>query len=354
MPGALAHHRGANLWRVPRVTVAIPTYNRDRWVGGAIESVLAQSFGDLMLLVSDNASTDATEDVVRGFRDERLEYLRLPENVGLLENHNQVFRRIRTDYLLLLPDDDRLKPDLLSRTVPVLDEHPRAGMVHTGFDVLAPSGEAVGLGRNWTYGLEHDTIESGAGFIRESMLYSCRVCASSALTRTAALPPELFRPQEFPPIDFGMWLRMALHWDMAFVADSLAEYRIHDASHSSATGVGEPMRDGYIQGFGLIDKLLEVKLAFLSRHAEALGDVGRLRRLAHRGRRLELLNAARNATLPGRELRPTARVLGQIVRHEPRMLRDVGAWRLLAASVVGSRTVERMKARRSRDEVSTA
>ncbi len=61
------------------------------------------------------------------------------------------------------------------------------------------------------------------------MLWSCRVCASTALIRVAALPEPPFDQDEFPAIDFGMWLRMALDWEMAFVAEPLAGYRIHPA-----------------------------------------------------------------------------------------------------------------------------
>ena len=62
------------------------------------------------------------------------------------------------------------------------------------------------------------------------MRWSCRVCASTALMRTAALPRGRDEPAEdFPAIDFGMWLRMAADgWEFAFLADTLGDYRIHD------------------------------------------------------------------------------------------------------------------------------
>jgi glycosyltransferase involved in cell wall biosynthesis len=334
---------------VARVTVAIPTYNRHQWIGGAIESILGQTFEDFLLVVSDNASTDATPEVVAGYDDPRIVYRRLPENIGMLRNHNVVFGSIETEYFLIIPDDDRMKPDLLARTVEVLDAHPRAGMVHTGFDTLAGDGRVVVRGGNWTNGLTDDAVETGMEFIRESMLYSCRVCASSALTRTAALPPTFFEEADFPAIDFGMWLRMAAGWDMAFIADSLAEYSIHGGSHSAGAGIGTPMQDGYIQGFDLIDRHLEMKRRFLALYGDRLeGDTRELEALARTGYRREVLLTARNATVPERRLRPTVRALSTIVRHEPAMLHDVRVWRLLAASVIGGRNVERIKARRAR------
>jgi glycosyltransferase involved in cell wall biosynthesis len=329
--------------RVSRVTVAIPTRNRCQWLGGAIESVLAQTYEDFELVVCDNASTDATPDVVRRYDDERVRYVRRPHDVGIVETYNLIFRALESEYFLVLPDDDRIEPDLLARTVPVLDAHPRAGMVHTRFDTIDAAGTVAVRGGDWTNGLTADTVESGHDFIRESMVFSCRVCASTALTRTAALPPGLFDPADFPAVDFGLWLRMALDWDMAFLADSLASYRVHAGSHSAAPGVGQPVRDGYVQGFVLIDGLLELKLRFLAAHAERFPDRPELERLAAAGRRRELLNTARLITLPERKLRATARAVARIARHEPRMLVDVGTLRLLAASVLGRRAVERLR-----------
>src|SRR5918996_6400382 len=172
----------------PRVTVCIPTRNRARWLAGSMQSVLAQTYEDFVLLVSDNASDDDTPEVVAGFDDPRVRYIRLEEDVGLVGNHNQLLERVESEYVLILPDDDLAYPDLLETTVAVLDAHPEAGMVHAGLDMIGPDGEVLTGDVNWTLGLEADTVESGAEFIRESMRYSCRVCASSALMRTAALP----------------------------------------------------------------------------------------------------------------------------------------------------------------------
>ena len=81
---------------MPRVTVFIPTYNRARLLPEAIESVLAQTYDDFRLEVSDNASDDATPEVVASFDDPRLEYVRQPENLGLLGNHNWFLAAART------------------------------------------------------------------------------------------------------------------------------------------------------------------------------------------------------------------------------------------------------------------
>jgi Glycosyl transferase family 2 len=327
----------------PRVTVCMPTHNRAGWLAQSMRSVLAQTYENFVLVVSDNASEDDTAEVVSGFDDPRVRYIRLEENIGLVGNHNQLLERIETEYVLILPDDDLAYPELLETTVPVLDANPRAGMVHAGLDMIGPDGEVLTGDVNWTLGLQSDTVETGADFIRETMRYSCRVCASSALMRTAALPAGYFRQEDFPPVDMGLWLRMALSWDMAFVNRTLCGYRIHDRSHSAA--FGDPIGPGYVQDVDLLRRLMQVKLRFVDEHQSRLDEPDELRRLAAWSLRRELILLARAKTLPERRLGPTLSALREAVSEDRRVLLNKASWKLLAASVLGARVTARLQGR---------
>jgi glycosyltransferase involved in cell wall biosynthesis len=329
----------------PRVTVCMPTRNRAEWLRGSIASVLSQTYVDFTLLVSDNASEDETPEVVKSFDDARISYIRLPEDVGLVGNHNQLLARVESEYVLILPDDDIAYPELLDTTVDVLDRRPGAGMVHSNLDIIDGQGNVLQGDVNWTLGLTGDTVESGAAFIHESMKYSCRVCASSALMRTVALPPGFFDEADFPPVDLGMWLRMALGWEMAFVARTLCGYRIHGSSHSAA--FGEPMGPGYRMDTDLVRRLEEVKLDFVDRHRDELAEPRELRRLAHASVRRELLLLARQQTLPERRFAPTVVALAQAASEDPRVMLTRAAWKLLGASVLGSRMTTKLQQRGS-------
>lgn len=327
----------------PRVTVCMPTRNRAGWLAESMRRVLAQTYEDFVLMVSDNASEDETPEVVAGFDDPRVRYIRLNEDVGLVGNHNQLLERVESEYVLILPDDDLAYPELLETTVAVLDANPGAGMVHAGLDMVGPDGEVLTAGVNWTLGLEADTVETGAEFIRESMRYSCRVCASSALMRTAALPAGYFRTQDFPPVDLGLWLRMALSWDMAFVNRTLCGYRIHDGSHSAA--FGDPIGPGYLQDVELLRSLMRLKLRFVDEHEDRLDEPDELRRLAAWSLRRELVLLARAKTLPERRFRPTLSALREAVSEDRGVLLDTASWRLLGASVLGARLTARLQGR---------
>lgn len=332
-----------------RVTVFIPTYNRTQWLGGALESVLAQSHRDFHLIVSDNASTDATGEVVAGFEDPRLSYRPLEEHLGLNEHFNLCFDRTDTEYLFVLPDDDRMEPDLLERTVAVLDENPRVGMVHGQANVVDSEGRLIAGGHGMT-GLDADTIERGADFIRATMDMSYRVHASTALIRTAALAGVRLDERDYPVTDLGLWMRMALRWDIAYLARPLASYRIHAGAYSA--GAADVTEGGYSETADRVAKSLEAKLRFIEEHGDALEDRRDLARRSRLRYRQELLAAAGRATVPERRLTSTARALSDCARRDARVAFQPAAWRLLAGGVLGRRGVSVVKRLLRRPEAS--
>jgi len=329
-----------------RVTVYIPTYNRADWARQAIESVLSQTYGDLRLVVADNASSDRTPYVVARFSDPRLSYIRSEHNIGLMRNHIACLQEAETDYAVILSDDDLLHPDHLASTVAFLDANPRVGMVHTAFDLIGPSGELIEPGTDWMHGHGEDPIETGYEFIRASMAGSCRVCPSTALMRVAAIPPEPFLERDFPAIDFGLWLRMAVDWDVAFVPRSLGQYRVHGSSHSASLDFDGSLGKGYLHSVETIASWRDLKLRFLETDGAQLPHRDVLRRSTGKAMRQSLVQVTRDRTLPERRFLDTLRDLGHMARLEPRILGEITGWRLLAASMLGERRVEKLKTRR--------
>ena len=332
-----------------RVTVLVPTYNRAHWLAGAIESILAQTHRDFHLVVSDNASTDATREVVGRVDDPRLTYVRREVNCGLNEHYNSWLERVGTEYLFIVPDDDRLEPDALERTVAALDANPGAGLVHGQADVVDEHGAVIAAGDHMS-GLSGDAVETGAEFIRQSMAMSYRVHASTVLLRTDAVRRQLLDERDYPVTDLGHWMRVALAWDVAYLARPLARYRVHTAAYSA--GAAEVTDGGYVQGVERIQKFLEVKLRFLDEHGERLTGVRGLRASARRAFRRELLEQAGNATLPERRVGVTARTLVACVRLDAAVLLAPATWRLLIGSIIGPRAVSALKRLRGRPNTS--
>jgi glycosyltransferase involved in cell wall biosynthesis len=325
------------------ITVVIPTRNRAMYLRQSIASVLEQTFTDLTLVISDNASTDSTPEVVSQFDDPRLEYVRLPENIGLLGNFNRTLEDIRTPYVLQLADDEILYPTHLEKCLQALESHAHAGIVHTAFDVIGPSGEPVFFDMDWR-GADAGTdtvVEPGHAFVRESLLSWHRVHASTTLIRTSALPDVKFDPEDWPPVDFALWLRLALDWDIAFIPEPLAAWRIHPNSHSASVGQYTPT--GYIDSADYYLVGETVKLRFLERYAHQIDDASELEAQIRRWTGYVLVNRVGRLTLPQRKRGHTARLLLQAIRMKPQVALRSDAWRLMVASMLGPRLVDRVK-----------
>src|SRR6266436_6050451 len=87
----------------PLVTIAIPTFNRAPWLNDCVHSALSQTYQNFEILVSDNASTDGTEEVLRQFTDRRIRVVRQKTNIGLLPNLNTCLAQARGDYVIFIP-----------------------------------------------------------------------------------------------------------------------------------------------------------------------------------------------------------------------------------------------------------
>ena len=112
----------------PTVSIGMPVYNGEQWLSSAIESILNQSFKDFEFIISDNASTDKTQEICEGFskNDARIRYIRNDINLGANPNFNKVFTESRGQYFKWASSNDLLHKDMLQKCVAELDENPDA------------------------------------------------------------------------------------------------------------------------------------------------------------------------------------------------------------------------------------
>ncbi|MDZ7842623.1 MAG: glycosyltransferase family 2 protein [Gammaproteobacteria bacterium] len=117
----------------PRVSIGLAVYNGENYLREAIASFLEQTYGDFELILSDNASTDATGDICREYaaRDGRIRYVRQPRNMGAAWNQSEVMRLARGEHFKLAAHDDLCRPEFLERCVAALDAHPECVLAYT-------------------------------------------------------------------------------------------------------------------------------------------------------------------------------------------------------------------------------
>lgn len=152
----------------PKVSIGIPVFNGENFLESALRSVLAQTFEDFELIISDNASTDRTADICEQYasQDGRVLYLRQPANLGAQPNYNLLVGQARGRYFKWAAHDDILAPTLLERCVDVLDTHPRVTLAYPRAEVIDTHGRTI---ERYDVHLETDSEDAGVRF-RELLL----------------------------------------------------------------------------------------------------------------------------------------------------------------------------------------
>ena len=130
---------------MPRVSIAVPTYNCEKYIAQSLESLLGQSYGDFELVISDNASTDNTEAVCRQYaaQDKRVRYVRRSENIGGPGNFRYVFSLCSGEYHKWSTADDHWHPDFLKEAVAVLDQKPDVVLCYPKTRKIDPEGATL-------------------------------------------------------------------------------------------------------------------------------------------------------------------------------------------------------------------
>jgi glycosyltransferase involved in cell wall biosynthesis len=130
------------------ISIVIPVYNRERYVGTVIESVLNQTRRDFELLVWDDGSTDGSLDIARHYAelDQRVRVI-AAEHQGFVPALKAAFAATTGTYIASVDSDDFLAPTALEETAAILDAHPEVGMVYTDYRVIDENGQDRGLGR---------------------------------------------------------------------------------------------------------------------------------------------------------------------------------------------------------------
>lgn len=125
----------------------MPVFNGEKYVEESIECVLSQSFGDYEFLISDNASTDRTEEICRDYAasDSRIQYFRNEKNIGAANNYNVLFERGRARYFRWMNADDLIEDILHERCFNALEEHSDAVLAYGKTRIIDQDGQSMGL-----------------------------------------------------------------------------------------------------------------------------------------------------------------------------------------------------------------
>lgn len=228
----------------PRVSIGLPIYNGERYLRETLENWQQQDFEDYELIVSDNASTDASPDILAEFaaRDPRVRVIRQDATLPAFDNYNCLVPEARGEYFAWTADDDLRDPSFLSKLVAVLDERPEVVLAHPQVQVFRgddPSDLKPKVYFRRPCGTEDSKIARVCSVLRRSKTWGN---VYGLIRREVLARTHLFHQPMGLVGDVGLMLELALHGKFALVPEVLFYLRYHDqALHRTQD---DPMYDG--------------------------------------------------------------------------------------------------------------
>ena len=195
------------------VTVVVPTYRRPGLLRRAIESVLAQTWGDFRICIYDNASGDETGEVARHYAatDPRVEYYCHPRNTGLVHNFIFGIDSVRTPWFLCLSDDDLIFPRFLEAAMAGLGRHPGAAMFLGGTVWANPAGGILDVIQPRSGEECQRPPDAFLSILRQRFGWTSAVISYDAVRRLGGIDPSV---GEF--MDFYLLIRVASRYPVVF------------------------------------------------------------------------------------------------------------------------------------------
>lgn len=213
---------------MPKVSVAIPTYNTGHFLDDSITSVLSQTFEDFELIVVDNCSIDNTKDIVSKYlSDSRVKYYVNEKNIGAIGNFNRCLSLATGEYVKLLCSDDKFHPQLLEKFVATMEEHPDVSLVSSYF---------------YEFGLETNLIQPPFyGLIEGKTIIKAVLTTrnflgnpSQIMLRKRSFKEWRFKEMSLWNADLELFLRVLALGNCFIIPEVLSYARVHSSTISQA------------------------------------------------------------------------------------------------------------------------
>ncbi len=194
-----------------RVSVVIPTYNREQTIARALRSVLAQNFSDYEVIVVDDGSTDATATVLDEFA-ETIKVLQQPKNQGVSSARNRGIHAATGEWLAFLDSDDEWLPSKLTQQMDYIKDHPKDRIVQTE-EIWIRHGRRVN---------PREVHRKRRGWIFPHMLQRCLVSPSAAMVHSSVFASLGLFDESLPACeDYDFWLRAGVRYPIGLVDEPL-------------------------------------------------------------------------------------------------------------------------------------
>lgn len=245
---------------MPRVSVILTSYNHEKFIGQAIDSVLNQTFKDLELLIIDDCSSDNSWDVIQGFTDKRIKSLRNDKNKG--HNIQDLIPLSQGQYIAIHHSDDVWESEKIEKQVAYLDTHPEVAACFTWVQLIDERGVNFEPPTGSFYRERFDQPNrSRVEWLRYFFEDGNCLCHPSVLIRKEMYEKcNLLNVLCFYQIDdFIMWIRLCLNENIYIIQERLTKFRLRkgEQTNSSADRIDTQIRS-LTENYMMLDEFIKI------------------------------------------------------------------------------------------------
>lgn len=221
---------------MPKVTVALITYNRPDYLKQAIDAIICQTYKDFELIIMDNGSTSDTQDLVRPYLNQQVSYVR--NLINNREYMNTAFSVGTGEYLIITHDDDMMMPRMLEKEVEILDNDNDCVLVGCNTTIINEEGIVLNKRFNRHYtNRKFKQFEYIKSFFSDELILLCpTILLRRSFFNSNNLNFKIF--EVGPAADNYLWFEVNLHhFNLVTIAEPLYYYRIHKKQDSVANSL---------------------------------------------------------------------------------------------------------------------
>ncbi|MEE6169097.1 MULTISPECIES: glycosyltransferase family 2 protein [unclassified Mycolicibacterium] len=220
---------------LPKVSLCIPAFQAGPYLQDTVDSVLAQDYPNLEIVIVDNNSSDETQSILAKITDNRVRVIRNAVTVPSVDNHNLAVRSSTGEFVKLISADDTLEPDCVARQAAVLENRPDVSLVAARADFIDDHGKLL-IGSRGLRGITG--LQSGQSVVRRIV--------RSGKNPIGAPVSVMFRRTDFDrcggmrghvvfTMDLDLWVRLLHSGDFYGIDRSLMSYRVRNGSATALT-----------------------------------------------------------------------------------------------------------------------
>lgn len=246
---------------MPKVSVILTSYNHEKYIREAIDSVLGQTLTDFELIIWDDASNDASWNIINGYTDPRVRAFRNEERRRAAYGLNKAISEMALgEYIAVHHSDDIWERDKLAKQVTFLDEHPECGAVFTNITAIGEDSKTIKNKRNFYNRKFEQPNRTRFEWLHFFFHRGNALCHPSVLIRKNCYNScGLYRFGFAQLADFDMWVRLCLKYEIHVLPEKLVRFRVRADEANASSRRQESYIRSTTEFFNLLKNYLKIE-----------------------------------------------------------------------------------------------